>query len=130
MKRRCHNPNDKDYKNYGARGIKVCARWLECFENFWEDMREGYVSHLYIERKNNHGDYTKENCCWATMKTEMNNTRRNKLIKTPVGTMTVSQAAEAYQLTYHTLWCRLKAGWPVNQALMCGRYTRLKSTTL
>ena len=46
MKDRCYNPNNNRYKNYGGRGIKVCDRWLESFENFLEDMENGYFENL------------------------------------------------------------------------------------
>ena len=65
MRNRCNNKNNKKYKYYGARGIKVCDRWLESFENFFADMGncpEGFS----IERKNNDGNYEPLNCKWAS----------------------------------------------------------------
>lgn len=77
MKERCMNPNNKFYKNYGARGIKVCERWLESFAHFLEDMGERPNGHT-IDRINNDGNYEPSNCKWATKKEQQNNTRRNK----------------------------------------------------
>lgn len=68
IKGRCYNINNKDYKNYGGRGIKVCERWLgdEGYKNFLEDMgRRPSLNHT-IDRGDNNGDYCKENCAWST----------------------------------------------------------------
>lgn len=66
MKSRCYNKNVRSYSDYGAKGIKVCAEWLE-FANFadWAHSH-GYSDDLTIERKNPHKDYCPENCEWIT----------------------------------------------------------------
>ena len=78
MKDRCLNKNNKYYHNYGGRGIGVCKRWKESFENFLEDMgdRELWQS---IERIDNDRNYEPSNCRWASFKEQMNNTRRTKI---------------------------------------------------
>ena len=75
MKQRCTNPNNKDYKDYGGRGIKVCDRWLNSFEKFFEDMGERPKG-TTIERLNFNGNYEPINCEWAT-KEQQNRNRRN-----------------------------------------------------
>ena len=76
MKKRCINPNNKDYDKYGGRGITICDRWLNSFENFYEDMGDRPFKGAQLDRKENDKGYYKSNCRWVTSK-QNNNNRRN-----------------------------------------------------
>ena len=79
MKQRCYNKNDKDYHNYGARGIKICEEWLNDRNYFYEwALMNGYVDGLTIDRINNDLGYSPENCRWVPMCEQGKNTRRVK----------------------------------------------------
>jgi hypothetical protein len=62
MLARCQNPTHQAYQNYGGRGVTVCARWAESFDNFWEDMAAGYQAKMSLDRIDNNAGYFKENC--------------------------------------------------------------------
>jgi hypothetical protein len=115
---RCKLPTHQAYKNYGGRGITVCERWQQLFENFWEDMGEKYKPGLTLERLDNSLGYSKENCDWRTRKHQANNTRRNHWLETPHGRMTLMEASEFYGVGYTTLMYRLDHEWPIEQALI------------
>jgi hypothetical protein len=78
IKKRCLNSSANNYVNYGGRGIKVCDRWLESFENFYADMGRKPSPEHSIDRIDVDGDYEPSNCRWATRREQMLNTRKQK----------------------------------------------------
>jgi len=116
MIQRCHNPDNPSYDRYGARGIVVCDRWRNSFAEFLKDMGDCPSGHT-IERVNNEGPYSPENCVWATPTTQ-NRNRRSSLRLTLNGvTRTASEWAVVLNIKPPTLYSRIARGWPPELAL-------------
>lgn len=114
---RCFNPNSDSYKNYGERGITMCERWSESFEAFASDMGEPSKG-MTIERIDNDGDYSPENCRWASRQEQVRNTRHNRMITFDGQTMCMSEWAEKTGISYSAISQRLnRLGWSVDRAL-------------
>jgi len=85
MKERCFNPNNKSYDNYGGRGITVCDEWKNDYAAFSKWSKEnGYREGLTLDRINNDGGYSPDNCRWTTYKVQSNNRRPRRWAKKPV----------------------------------------------
>lgn len=118
MKLRCYNKNRESYKNYGARGIKVCSEWLLDFNNFknWA-YNNGYNDTLTLDRIDNNDDYKPSNCRWVTPKEQQNNTRRNHYILFNGQNKTLKQWSEELDIPYFCLRSRLNnLNWSVEKA--------------
>lgn len=120
MRQRCRNKNCPDFKRYGERGIKVCERW-NTFLNFKDDMHKSYLKHIEefgekdttIDRINNNGNYSKENCRWATHKEQARNRRNNYFISYKGKVMCLASWAEITKLPQALIWQRIKRDkWP------------------
>lgn len=117
---RCYNKNCKAYKYYGARGIKVCDEWrlpggLRNFYN-WA-IRSGYDDTLTLDRIDVNGDYTPENCRWATYKQQANNKRDNRILEFNGESHTITEWEEFSTVTRKGIEYRLKNGWSIEDAL-------------
>jgi len=113
---RCHCPTHKDYPKYGGRGIKVCERW-RTWENFYADMGERPLGKS-IERIDNDGPYSLENCRWATP-TEQNRNKRSNVRYHFMGRdLTISEWCELTGIPRPRLRARLSTyKWPIARAL-------------
>jgi hypothetical protein len=116
MKQRCLRPSHPLYYLYGARGITVCERWLK-YENFLADMGKRPPGQLTIERIDNDGPYSPENCRWATYKEQANNRRNTKFLTFQGETRPVQEWIEQLGLPASTVWNRIARGWPTEKVL-------------
>lgn len=109
MRDRCMNPRNKAWKHYGGRGITVCQRWQESFENFYADMgaRPPGTS---LDRKDNSLGYTPENCRWATEEEQHNNKRSNVLVDLDGDVRTMAAWARHFKVPYAVVKARHAAG--------------------
>lgn len=108
MKARCLNKNRNSYPRYGGRGIKVCQRWLNSFENFFADMGPRPTPKHSIDRKRNSHGYSPSNCRWATSKEQNLNTDANVVMWLDGEKTKVPDASEKMGVPYGTLIWFLK----------------------
>lgn len=121
MIQRCTNPNRPGYHLYGGRGITVCQRWRESFENFLADMGSRPSDSHSLERLNNELGYSPSNCVWATPKEQSDNRRCNVTFDYNGKVQTQTDLARAAGISVATLHLRLKAGVPLEEALQSDR---------
>lgn len=110
MIRRCTDRQYTSYHNYGGRGIKVCDRWLESFENFLNDIGERPSKEHSIDRINNDGDYKPDNCRWATAKEQGRNKRNNFIVSYKGVEKPLSEWCEHLGLVYRDVYVKIKRG--------------------
>jgi len=116
MIQRCTNPNNKQQKNYGGRGITVCEEWLK-FPNFFADMGKqpkGYT----IERIDNNKGYYKDNCTWTTPQKQARNRRNNLRVTHNGKTQLLVEWSEETKIPYKTLYARIyRYDWSIEKTL-------------
>lgn len=118
MKSRCLNPTDASFRNYGARGISVCPDWVT-FPPFHQwALAAGYQEGLTIERIDNDGPYSPENCTWIPKGQQSKNTRHQVLITHDGKTLDLHSWADLLQIPYSLLQHRIRRGWSGPAALM------------
>jgi len=118
MKCRCFVPNANGYHSYGGRGITVCDRWKDSFENFYKDMGRK-PENKSLDRIDPNGHYEPKNCRWATAKEQQNNRRVNRKFFYRGKHLTASQICEKFESVVgcKNVYSRLKAGWSVDKAI-------------
>lgn len=126
MKKRCYNPKHEKYSRYGGRGIIVCERWIDSFENFLADMGERPLGMTIDRWPNKDGNYEPGNCRWSTQKTQTNNRSTNVHITVNGITKTLAQWADSTGIKLGTIWYRLHKGWKPDDIISptIGRWRR------
>lgn len=118
IKERCYNPNSKSYHRYGGRGIKMCDEWLNNYQLF-EDwcLSNGFQEGLAIDRIDNDGNYSPDNCRFVTLKE--NNQKRNTTRWYTINgeTKNLQQWCDHYGIKRGTVHTRLEHGWSIEDAL-------------
>jgi hypothetical protein len=120
MRSRCGNPKNSKYHDYGGRGIKVCERWLNSFENFLSDIGPKPASigrSISLERADNDKGYEPGNVAWATVIKQANNRRSSRFIEHGGEIHTMAEWEALAGLKRGTLYARLKKGWSIERAL-------------
>lgn len=125
LRHRCENPNMHNYHRYGGRGIKVCKRWSK-FENFYADMGPRPSAKHSIDRIDNDGDYTPDNCRWATQLEQAKNRGNNRYIELKGEVKHLWEWCRQYGVSPSTVRTRMIAGLTFEQSLTHKRYTRIK----
>lgn len=124
MKKRCFSITQKDFKNYGGRGITVCDEWKNDFLTFYNwAIKNGYNDTLTLDRINYNRNYCPENCRWATPKEQANNKRSNLILNYNNESHNVTQWAEKLNIPRHLIYQRIYAGWKTNEVLSGRRHT-------
>lgn len=119
IKKRCNNPNSKNYKNYGAKGITVCQEWCNDFVAFYEwSMKNGYSDRLTIDRINNKKGYSPDNCRWITFLEQQNNKLNNIVIDYNGESDTLPNWCRKYKKPYKRVYNRLSKGLSFEEAMI------------
>jgi hypothetical protein len=116
MKDRCLKASNQMFPNYGGRGIKVCDKWLESFENFLEDMGEPPSPKHSIDRIDNNGNYEPSNCRWATDKEQSRNKTNTKFVDYKGQEKPLLDWCDELNLSYQLMRGRLLTGWTAERA--------------
>lgn len=116
MRSRCYNPKCPVYKWYGANGVTICEHWKE-FKNFYNDMQPSYKAGLQIDRVKGAKVYSKDTCKWSTHIEQQRNRRNNRELTLNGKTMLITDWAALLNISYSSIYYRLRNGWTVEDAL-------------
>jgi hypothetical protein len=116
MRERCRNPNARGFKNYGGRGVVVCARW-DSFDLFLADLGPRPSASHSLDRRDPNGNYEPANCRWATRADQATNMRSNRILELRGVCRTATEWSRLLGIKRTTIIMRLKAGWSVERAL-------------
>lgn len=123
---RCNRSSNKSFPRYGGRGIVIAPEWSS-YEVFLADMGRKPGPKFSIDRIDRNGPYSKENCRWADLVTQANNTSRNRVIEIDGKTKTISQWSRVSGVPAGHIWARLNLGWKPSRAVFEPTQTREES---
>lgn len=117
MKERCLNPNSRNWRFYGGRGISVCEKWMS-FGAFLSDMGEKPTRYHSLERINVNGNYDPSNCKWATNKEQCRNKRNTVFVEYDGRRVSLLDLSDRFSVSYKNLWRRVVVrNWEIKRAL-------------
>ncbi|WP_136685660.1 hypothetical protein [Falsirhodobacter xinxiangensis] len=117
MRARCLNKQNPNYHRYGGRGISICDRWAVDFVAFVDDMGMRPSRKHTLDRIDNDGDYTPENCRWATIKEQCRNRRSSKFLTISGQTKTAAEWSDETGISQSLIHARMKMGWTAEAAV-------------
>lgn len=118
MRGRCYDQkHNNQFKNYGGRGIVVCDRWRNSFENFLSDMGPKPSAAYSIERRDNNGNYEPSNCCWADAKTQQSNKRNTHFVTFEGKTFSCAEWDRLLGFGRQLVYSRIRKGWSTEKAI-------------
>lgn len=126
MRKRCRDKTDPKNYRYGGRGITVCDEWENSYLAFKEwSMSHGYSEELTLDRIDNDGNYSPDNCRWVSRKVQNNNRSDNILITYMGKTQSLHAWTDELNLPYHEVWQRIyRCGWSIEDAFTLKKYER------
>ena len=135
MKSRCYNPKNRNFKNYGGKGIKICEQWLNNYLEFekWA-FANGYDENAErgkctIDRIDNKKDYCPENCRWVDMKTQHRNKVQNVYVTANGETLTLMDWSKKLGVRFGFLQQRKARGWSDNDIINVPNKKRKQENT-
>lgn len=116
MRQRCRNPNATGFRRYGGRGITICERW-DSFELFVADMGDKPTPAHTLDRKDNNGPYSPENCRWATHKEQARNVERNLIAVVDGKSYLAVELADVVGIASKSIQKRASKGLPMERVM-------------
>lgn len=123
MLNRCYNKNVRSYPHYGGRGITVCDRWRNSYENFLSDMGRAPSPKHSLDRINVNENYSANNCKWSTPVEQANNTTKTYMVTYDGNQIPLGLFCRKHNLPIELIRGRLNNGWSVDRALVTPKKT-------
>lgn len=123
MRDRCLRPTTHNYNNYGGNGVQIYPLWEEDFLQFLKDMGERPTG-TTLDRKDSKGDYTPDNCRWATDRQQAENRKSTSSISWMGVTQSYTRWAETLEIPLSRIWGRVEREWDIDRILSTPKLTK------